>query len=60
MVFGIGDACQRIPNPADLTKRLTEFLASSDLRSELAIRAFSLVDGNGKVRIVDTVEELLS
>lgn len=59
VICGLGEVWTEAPSVEVLSARLREIVAGAGLRNELAQRAFSLVDGAGRVRAVDALEALL-
>ena len=60
VVFGLGDVSAARPSAQSLARGLAEVMTDPPLRGHLAARAFSLVDGDGKVRVVDALAGALA
>lgn len=59
VVFGLGDASSKRLNPARVAHGLETVLIDRNLRELLADRAYRVVDGGGKVRVVDALKRAM-
>lgn len=59
VILGLGNLTREAYSSDGVAKALTSLLGNAHLRAKLATRAFNLVDGDGRVRVVNALEQLM-
>ena len=59
-IFGLGNLVESVPGVDQIARSLAWFTGSESLRKSLSQRASVVVDGGGRVRVVDAFESLMN